>query len=463
MGTITAIYVSSSQFTISGDKEQEFADNGNRKVTLKQGVDGQARVSVTASSYSAVTELTTVTVSPSAVTGNLATAEPGATDRFSTAGHTHLDSDDGGLIYAATFSESQVEDLKTMPPLGAGDTLKLLRINSSDNSYEAVDIMGSVGNRLIGVNAAGNDFERKNLLGTTNQVTVTHAAGQITLSTPQNLDTGATVQFAQLYASSLIRSYADAQVDNDLTVGGDVTISGTLYLPLESGVLVSDGAYGVAGTTSLVLTALSVNALTIPTASGILISDGAYGVAGGGALGDLDDVESAVTGSGAAGDILIRGANDYGRKAAGSEGYVLTIVSGVPDWSNPYPRATDSSTWDAETASAWTSGPPASTIYVERFWYQSAGRIGFSLDISTADGNDAVPASFPLPVTPANIGINVPVRAMLDVGGTPVQAFAYIDAKDVVEGNRKLYIVAGDTWTNGSACRLSITGEYEIA
>jgi len=53
-------------------------------------------------------------------------------------------------------------------------------------------------NRILGVNAAGNDHEYKDILGTANRVTVTHAANSITLNAPQDLHTGASPTFAGL-------------------------------------------------------------------------------------------------------------------------------------------------------------------------------------------------------------------------------------------------------------------------
>jgi len=45
-------------------------------------------------------------------------------------------------------------------------------------------------NQLLGMNAAGDANEYKTLLGTSNQIYVTHTPGLITLSTPQDIHTG---------------------------------------------------------------------------------------------------------------------------------------------------------------------------------------------------------------------------------------------------------------------------------
>lgn len=66
-------------------------------------------------------------------------------------------------------------------------------------------------NQLLGMNAGASAFEWKTLAGTTNQVTVTHAAGSATLSLPQNIHTAATPTFGGILlgtnpaASGLVR------------------------------------------------------------------------------------------------------------------------------------------------------------------------------------------------------------------------------------------------------------------
>ena len=59
------------------------------------------------------------------------------------------------------------------------------------------------GNQLLGMNATGDGVEYKTLTGTNNQVIVNHAAGQINLSTPQNIDINATPQFKNIFVDDL--------------------------------------------------------------------------------------------------------------------------------------------------------------------------------------------------------------------------------------------------------------------
>lgn len=78
----------------------------------------------------------------------------------------------------------------TSPLSGGGD----LTANRT-LSVGGLSSMGT-GNYVVGVNSAGTGWEYKNILGTSNQISVAHAAGSLTLSTPQNIHTNATPTFA---------------------------------------------------------------------------------------------------------------------------------------------------------------------------------------------------------------------------------------------------------------------------
>ncbi|HRT47562.1 MAG TPA: hypothetical protein P5151_05320, partial [Bacteroidales bacterium] len=69
-------------------------------------------------------------------------------------------------------------------------------------------------NQLLGMNAAGTQNEFKTLVGTGNQVYVTHAPGSITLSLPQDIHTGANITFNSLILSSLLPN-AGVYTDNN--------------------------------------------------------------------------------------------------------------------------------------------------------------------------------------------------------------------------------------------------------
>jgi hypothetical protein len=86
-------------------------------------------------------------------------------------------------------------------------------------------------NQLLGMNAAASAIEYKTLSGTTNQITVTEAAGSITLSTPQNLDTSAHVTFNTVTAkqvASTVQTLTDAaSVAVDLSAGTGLVLTAT--------------------------------------------------------------------------------------------------------------------------------------------------------------------------------------------------------------------------------------------
>lgn len=71
-------------------------------------------------------------------------------------------------------------------------------MSKTDKSKIDAELPTSLGssNQVLGVNNAGSAGEYKTVSGTSNQVTVTHGVGSITLSTPQDIHTGATPTFA---------------------------------------------------------------------------------------------------------------------------------------------------------------------------------------------------------------------------------------------------------------------------
>jgi hypothetical protein len=73
-----------------------------------------------------------------------------------------------------------------------------------DGSWKSIaaEALGA-SNQLLGMNDAGTANEYKTLFGTLNQITVTHGIGTITLSTPQDIHTGASPTFFGLTLSGL--------------------------------------------------------------------------------------------------------------------------------------------------------------------------------------------------------------------------------------------------------------------
>jgi len=83
--------------------------------------------------------------------------------------------------------------ISTTTPLAGGGDLSANRTLS----LGGLSTIGTA-NYVVGVNSGASAWEYKQALGTSNQITVTHAANSITLSTPQDIATGSSVQFAQV-------------------------------------------------------------------------------------------------------------------------------------------------------------------------------------------------------------------------------------------------------------------------
>jgi hypothetical protein len=77
-------------------------------------------------------------------------------------------------------------------------------------------------NQLLGVNNDATGLEYKSLLGTTNQITVTHAAGSITFALPQNIHTTATPTFGAINLGS-----ASGAGNGDVFGSGVLQMNGT--------------------------------------------------------------------------------------------------------------------------------------------------------------------------------------------------------------------------------------------
>ena len=97
-------------------------------------------------------------------------------------------------------------------------------------SITGLSSLGSA-NQLPGVNSGATGLEYKTLSGTSNQISVTHGAGTITLATPQDIATGSSPTFVGLNLSGLTASQAvftDGSknlVSNAITGSGNVVMS----------------------------------------------------------------------------------------------------------------------------------------------------------------------------------------------------------------------------------------------
>lgn len=75
-------------------------------------------------------------------------------------------------------------------------TASALTVGDATNGLASLAL--GTANQLVGMNSGATANEYKTLNGTTNQITVTHAANSVTFATPQNIHTAATPQFGGL-------------------------------------------------------------------------------------------------------------------------------------------------------------------------------------------------------------------------------------------------------------------------
>jgi hypothetical protein len=98
----------------------------------------------------------------------------------------------------------------------ATGTAHALVVNAADGSFGSI---GPLTNGQLLIGSTGAAPVAASLTGTSNQITVTGGAGSVTLSTPQNIDTAAAVQFATGYFGSTSKA-ASAALQADSTTQG---------------------------------------------------------------------------------------------------------------------------------------------------------------------------------------------------------------------------------------------------
>jgi hypothetical protein len=118
--------------------------------------------------------------------------------------------------------------------------------------------------------------------------------------------------------------------------------------------------------------------------------------------------------------------------------------------------------WAAWSASAvWSDAAPASVTEVYR--YRRIGdTVEFKADLSGADGDGKTLTSISLPVTPADVNMQIACASYQLINATWTQAFAYVDAEDGTAGNRILKFRNSLECTDGAAFRYIVSGSYEV-
>jgi hypothetical protein len=96
----------------------------------------------------------------------------------------------------------------------------------------AITPLGVATNGQLPIGSTGADPTIAALTGTANQITVTNGAGSITLSTPQNIDTGASFVVADITVNNTGLHILDTNASHDLIIapGSDLSADRTLTL-----------------------------------------------------------------------------------------------------------------------------------------------------------------------------------------------------------------------------------------
>ncbi len=149
-------------------------------------------------------------------------------------------------------------------------------------------------NQILGVNSGATDQEYKTLSGTSNQVTVTHSAGGITLALPQSIATTSSPTFAGLTASSTVSFGSESVLLNHnvwfgtgrLRIGRNSSQYFDFILDATSSRLIGTSggkgaAFGTSDAFPTVLQTNGVDRLTI-SGTGVVTLSTALGVASGG-------------------------------------------------------------------------------------------------------------------------------------------------------------------------------------
>lgn len=312
-------YISETVFAAAGNVVPYYG-YGQRAKCL-QGIHGNAEVTIVSVVYDEGELRTRVTVAGGTLYPSLYEISLGdtycdpAADSTNVAEHTHRSRGTAGEIPAAGVSQDQVDNLQTIDIPQTGDAHKFTVVAPTE----------SAGYLLAA------------LAGVTNRTTIEWSLDgkTVTVSIPQDIHTGASPTFTGLTLSGLT-GILEAKA---ATAVGIVTANGSLKILRRNA---DNTAYEFAlvnlselGDT--IFTNLEAGAILYRNASGKWVNlakgnDGDWLTLSAGlpawvtpTLKHLSDVADAVTDSGVAGDILVRGASAYDRLAKGPDGKALII------------------------------------------------------------------------------------------------------------------------------------------
>jgi hypothetical protein len=148
--------------------------------------------------------------------------------------YTALSSTFGWFSDASTFSKLACGDLQVFSRAGSVGTVQAVTLKA-DVTTSAYDfnfpVAAPSANQLLRM-VVGGPAVFVDLLGTNNQVTVTHNSGNTTLSLPQNIHTAATPTFAGLTLTGALggtaATFSGALQAASATVTGNVSLTGAL-------------------------------------------------------------------------------------------------------------------------------------------------------------------------------------------------------------------------------------------
>ncbi|KYG66736.1 hypothetical protein AZI86_06745 [Bdellovibrio bacteriovorus] len=201
---------------------------------------------------------------------------------------------------------------------------------SSGGSAPVLSLTGLTGlgtaNQILAMNSGATAYEYKTVSGTSNQIVVNNGANSITLSTPQNIHTGASPTFSALTLSSLttagfVKNNASGVLSggNAISLGADIT--GTLPVANGGTGATSFANYSVIASNS---NGTSLSAVSGSTSGSIL----QYGVTG-----PIFSTASYPSTT-AANQLLYSSANNVvGGLATANSSVLTTNSSGVPSFS----------------------------------------------------------------------------------------------------------------------------------
>ncbi len=179
------------------------------------------------------------------------------------------------------------------------DTQSFWYWDQPDTEWKAISALAwGSSNQLLGMNSSANGVEYKTLIGTNNQVIVTHTPGQIQISTPQDIDIDATPEFQNVYVDDLSTNsgvYTDntgwltstppsagvigywdrdgiLQILSPANIGDSITTSGSIYTTGNGSIYTSDNGY--------IYSATTVTSAGDMTSGGLLTSNGGADING---------------------------------------------------------------------------------------------------------------------------------------------------------------------------------------